>query len=343
MVKFKHIIPEGFYILDIIELNDFNRAITDFHDKKISENDYLETTKIFFSWYLNYCDTIVKGKEYDDEHIVPHIFRPKLTSPLHQREFLHKSIYISKGYVSHLLSVVTDITISRYKTTFSSLCIDLEWLITMYEVHIKKTVERVMPTSGRYPHLRPKDIFYSARSIFYIEECPDISDLYLRDIKPVVMFQIRQIIELYGKGMLGYTEINDSPGVPNKRVTQEAWKFIEKECKKATSRIHLPFSIHLILPVLDWSNSFVHTTFIYTSYIQHYAIQIVTRLFKIAEKPIVIYTGTKSLRTDIAEIRITDYNSLKSDFETHLTDKLKKVVTVNWLAPDQVGAYILSL
>ncbi|MDN3692524.1 hypothetical protein QWZ06_09670 [Chryseobacterium tructae] len=199
----------------------------------------------------------------------------------------------------------------------------------------------------RRTDLSPTDIYSAARTLFFIEEFSNIEDLYLRDLKPNVMFQIRQLLEIFGKNIVGYYSITHN-NQPVKKFTQIAWDFIDEECKKDISRIKLPFEIKTITLLNSWANDFVHTTFLHNSYIQYFAIKMLNVLFSsststsTSTKGITIYNGCKIEKYDIADITISNYNSLKDDFKNFLLTK-KQGIEINWMPIDKVGAYILSV
>jgi len=87
----------------------------------------------------------------------------------------------------------------------------------------------------------------AARSLFSIENVDSIEDISLRDLKPVVMFQIRQLIEIYGKNIIGYRDIKDLSRNPVKKFTQVSWEFLAIEIVKQNSNIKLPFDIRTII------------------------------------------------------------------------------------------------
>jgi hypothetical protein len=274
--------------------------------------------------------------------VVAAIFRLEFRTLNHELEFIRKSIYVSKAYAEHLFGSVSDKNIHRYQHTLTDLGIDLEELIINYEVKIRKSVSCGQLNSGRRRDLSPLDLWSAARTMFMIEERDGVEELYLRDVKPVVSFQIRQIIEIFGKDILGYYEIRNRNGTVNKRVSHEAWKFITEEVKRSDTRITLPFQVDLINHVSDWANNFVHTTYLYSSYIQFYALDVVSLLFKEPIVGIMTFDGKKKKLSGVAAIEIRNYFGLKQDFETYERKKVKGV-NVEWLDPSQVRAYIINL
>ena len=331
-------------VLDIKELkemrlyqSDFSKDKTDIYQRK----KYFESLNIFFDWYIDYCSTVIKGKKYPEKQICECIFRPVIKSERQWKEFLLKSMYISKSYVEYLKSKILETNIHTYEHSLKNLEIDLEWLIANFELSYKKSITSIELLSGRRKFMSPTDIYSAARTLFFIEEFDSIEALYLRDLKPVVMFQIRQLLEIFGKNLIGYYEIVDKDGKSIKKFTQIAWDFIKEEIKATNSRIDFPFDPHMILAINSWSNSFVHTTYIYSSYIQFFALKTIGLLFSSKTKGIKIYNGKMKMKFDCADIKIKDYNSLKFDFEIYLKNRMPDI-SVEWMEIEKVGAYIIS-
>lgn len=340
---FRIVDEDGNNVLDIMELAVFKYAL--FESKKDSGYDQsilFKKANAFFDWYINYSDTARKGKAYSQKQIAEIIFKDALKSEAEMKEFLLKSFLISSDYVKHLKSSITESNIKRYDHTLGNLITDLEWLISQYEVHIKKTVPSVKIESWRRKNLSPTDIYGAAKQMFFIEELENLDQLYLRDLKPVVMFQIRQLLEIYGKNILGIVDITNKDGMPVKKFTQVSWEFIAEEVKRPNPRISFPFDIQTILNINSWANSFVHTTYLYNDYIQFYALNAIKVLFMSTEKAIKTYDGQNQKKFLLADIKIRDYNALKVDFELFLTSRMSDV-RVEWDHMKNVGAHITSL
>ena len=304
--------------------------------------EYSDATKKYLSWFLTYADAVLKGKAYADATLIEQLFSTKALNKTHFKESLRCYLFVAKDYALNLLDRIDANNVLRYHHTISELDIDLEWLIVHIECIVRNKIDRVTLQSGRRPNLSPTDIFSAARELFYIEELEKVEGLYLRDLKPMVMFQIRQMLEVFGKNLLGYEEIQDAAGLPIKKFTQVAWEFIELECKKPDSRISLPFSATHIIKINSWTNNFVHTTNIHSSIIQSFALRYLSIIFRGSGKGIRVYSGVVRSKLDIADIKICEYDSLKSDFENYLNSK-KSGVVVEWINVDRVGAYIISL
>lgn len=328
----------------ILHTPSFNSFVDDLMRWEIATRrlEILEAVKVFFHWYIDYVDAILKGKTYGMDGVAAAIFRLEFKTPNHELEFLRKSIYISKAYVGHLLGSVSSENIHRYQHTLTGLGIDLEELILNYEVNIRKSIPRGQRRSGRRKDLSVMDLWSAARTIFTIEDRNGVEELYLRDVKPLVIFQIRQLIELYGNDILGYYEIRNDNGTVNKRMTHEAWKFITEEVKRTDAKIILPFNVDIINHVSNWANNFVHTTYLYSPYIQFYALEVISVLFDMPPAHIKTFDGKRRRLTGVAAIEIRDYYELRRRFEAFLRKKVNGV-KVLWLDPSNVRAYIIEL
>src|SRR5690606_401322 len=142
-------------------------------------------------------------KSYSDDKISEIVFKENFKNVNEWKEYLKKSLFLSKQYIEFISENITIKNIKTFSHTLTSLVIDLEWLLCNFEVSCLKSHERISLMSGRRKNLTPTDIHSAAWQIFRIEEATDINDLYLRDIKPIVMFQIRQMLEIFGRNIIG--------------------------------------------------------------------------------------------------------------------------------------------
>lgn len=341
MIRFEKHANE--HILDIPELNEYRKQEHKFARNKnyYNKKKLLDKVNLFFKWYLNYCKSHLKGKMYNQDNIAQVVLKLHLKNQKHWNEYLCNSLFLSQEYVQYLQNVINIKNLRAFEHTLNGLTIDLEWLISEYEINVKRTVESISLNSGRRRNLSPIDLLSAVRTLFHIEEYSKMEDLYLRDLKPLVMFQIRQLVEVFGRELIGYYSINDKDGLPVKKFTQISWDFIKEEVKKECSRIKLPFNVQTVIDINKWSNNFVHTTYIHNSYIQYFVLNTIQILFNSKTKGITIYTGKISRRMDISDIQITNYNSLKNDFEIYLKNKTPNIV-VQWMPTSKVGAYIIS-
>jgi len=76
-------------------------------------------------------------------------------------------------------------------------------------------------------------------------------------------------------------------------------------------------------------------------HIQFFVLKTIGLLFASKTKGIKIYTGKTIRKFDCADIKITNYNSLKTDFENYLTSRMPDI-SVEWMETKKVGAYIIN-
>ena len=227
----------------------------------------------------------------------------------------------------------------------------MEWLIAGIESVYKRQLPIISLTSWRKQEMKPVDIYWAAKTLFFIEEHDKIEDLDLKNLKPFVIFQIRQVLEIFGKKLLGYNSIQDKNGNSIKKFTQISWEFINYETKKTNSRIELPFDSSIITLINKWANIFVHSTFLYNSYVQYFALETIYFLFSSnSTNGFKIYNDEILLKNQCADIKIKNYESLKTDFEDflkekiNLKEKIKSIeISVDWMSPHETESYIVSL
>ena len=342
MINF-HIANDRTY-LDIEELKVLKESENDFilnKDDQKSIERYYESSCRFLDWYVTYSSRVLNGRVYKDRQISNYVFKFKFKSEKQYIIYILNCVYISKLYVEYIRTKITYKNIKKHHFVISHLVVDLESLIAKHEIFIVKSTKKLSLGSQRRKNLDPREIYFAAKTMFYIEEIEKIEDLYLRDLKPVVMFQLRQLLEMFGKNLIGYYSIEDTSGNPVKKFSQVAWEFIRIETKKESPRIVFPFDIEIILSINNWANDFVHSTFLHDSYLQFYALETVKLIFASKTKGILTYDGKMTRKFDCADIKIYNYNSIKLDFENYLRSKMSNII-VEWMDIKSVGGYIIS-
>lgn len=308
--------------------------------------DYYNAIIDYLKWFVSYTSIIFPaGKSFNIDCIASCVFPKQKSLTEHQfKEYIHKSIYLAKEYIEYLIPKITESNFKRFEHTMHDILTDTEWLLSNYEVFYKGRDISIYKTHGSRKSLSVSDIYSAACELFTIETVPDIERLYLRDLKPFVMFQIRQMLEKLGRNLIGFSSIKDDKNDEIKKFTQVAWDFIQKKNGKGIWKIEFPCNLATVLAIHDWANKFVHTTYIYSNYIQFFALKVMGKLLEPPKDYVTIYSGSKYIHNlDYGDIRIHRYNCLKEDFEKYIKDKMP-VANVVWF-PDvkSVGAYIISL
>lgn len=291
-----------------------------------------------------FCTTVLKGKKYAERSLADYIFTSNFKSINQYQEYLKRSLFIAQQYLSNFVSKINSANIEKYKDGLHVMRIDFEWLLTQIELHIIKSTKKIMMHSGRNKHKDPFSIFSVASTLFNIEDLKKLDDLYIYDLKPYSVFAIRQLIEIYGKNLLGFHSVIDANGNFSKKHLYSAWAFIKEELKKPKPRISIPFDIEIILKIEKWSNRFVHTAYHADCYIIWKALQMLKPLFIPITTPIKIYNGKNQRKFFIPEIKIQRYSTLKASFTKYVNKgaKAKGQYKVVWLNIENVGAYIIS-
>lgn len=346
-VNLQFITEEKSYVLNISELKELRESMID-------KNRYFDSLLKYFQWYNQYCDDIFKNKVYDEDTLIREVFMSrKIKTDTQYDNVIQKHLYLCNEYVKFLQKSLTQNNLERYKHNIWRLDYDIERLILIREGRKQNISEdSLYMTCGIKRALSTRDMFDACRELFYIENIDDINKLYLMDLKPVVTFQIRQIIELYGKRMLGLGGIyHHNDGSAAKQFTQIAWTFIkERNGKSKAWNIELPFNLNNILALNDWANGYTHTAKIDSPYLQYYALNVLTALFVCTNMPINTIHGSR-WSTMFAPIKISGYSAMKKDFENYIQPQRKFLCFFKkkrndydtvWASAQDVQAYILS-
>lgn len=297
----------------------------------------------FFKWYNNYVISIVKKSEYSKVFICNAVFRNNIKTAKQVKDYIFANLYISNKYVEYIQKVINnEKNIKKYKSVIELLKIDLERIIVETEVHHKKSKPKLQLMSGSRKSLLPIEMLSNAETLFYIEKYKKIEEIYSRDLRPLTIFQIRQLLEVYGKKLLGYYSIVNGNDMPIKQFSQISWDFIKKEVKEKKPKIKLPFDIDVITKINKWANTFVHTGYFCSNYMLHFVLECINDLFKQPSSHIKIYNGKCPVNINYGAVEIIDYNVLKQNFEKYLKKKSSDA-NVKWLELKDVGAYIVSL
>lgn len=347
MVQFKQI-QNGANTLQMLEMNEYTAVVNYMRhpNSKKARVAYVKKIKLFFKWFVDYADSILPSRAYQIEPMMPILLPLKnIKSTTNLQSHFRYKIYLLRKYVNHIDQNITDKTVDRYNHDLLSLGCEMDYCICCYE-QLKDNTKKIATHTWMSNILTIKDIFSAANELIYIEETPDISNIYLRDLKPNVIFQIRQLIELYGKLIIGYQDIkNSTTGDSIHKFTQIAWEFIEARNAKTNWDIIFPIDQSIIVRINKWSNRFVHSGTFTPTYIQAFILEIISKLLVPSTNSVQIYDGTMKHSLIHGDIRINNYNNLKADFQNYIDNKMggPGKATIDWNSKEQVAAYIISL
>ena len=176
----------------------------------------------FLDWFLTYANSVLPPKPYKEETMIPILFPLKaIQSQTNLISHFRYKTYILREYVNHLKSVMTQSNIDRYEHELLFLSSEMDYIICSLETLKNKAGTVYTPHIHSSYELMTRDILSAANELLFIEEAPDIANIYLRDLKPYVIFQIRQFIEIIGKNIIGYRDIcNASTGESIHKFTE---------------------------------------------------------------------------------------------------------------------------
>lgn len=301
----------------------------------------------FLDWFLTYANSVLPPKPYKEETMIPILFPLKaIQSQTNLISHFRYKTYILREYVNHLKSVMTQSNIDRYEHELLFLSSEMDYIICSLETLKNKAGTVYTPHIHSSYELMTRDILSAANELLFIEEAPDIANIYLRDLKPYVIFQIRQFIEIIGKNIIGYRDIcNASTGESIHKFTQIAWEFIEAKNDKSTWKIAFPVDQNIIVRINKWSNRFVHSGKFTPNYMHAFLLKCLGKLLKPVQSPVTIYDRTNHQSLLYGDIKITKYNDLMNEFQSYIDTKTggPGKAIIHWLPKDKVHAYIISL
>lgn len=336
--------------VDIQELKILSSNIENYYsiNPVVSSEVLYKSLEDYIEWILNYTNGIFQGKIISYDNLAPTLFCVNgFKKKSAYKEFVKNNLYALRSYIQALKSTIDIRYIDRYKTLLLNLCCESEFAIVEYEKYYNKAPSSLMCAHGRRPELSTLDMSFAMNELFFIEHS-DFSKFDYRDIKPNTIFIIRQFLEIFWRNVIGYSNITEQySNAPIKKFTQVAWQFIEVN-NKAGSRwyIQFPLKTKTISLVNTWANSFVHKTYIYDSHIQYMAMLVCRELMKVPLKSVQCFIDTNhpqaKMSTHFGDIRIKNYYALMDDFESDIKHKMPNS-KINWLALQNVGAYIVTV
>jgi len=330
--------------MDIKVLQALDAAREQFKKTKaVADGDvYFQSIIDVMDWMITYAQDVFNGKKYDDEHLIPRVFvaETDIKKVNTYKDHIRYCLYIASDYAQTMKNnILQRAHLDRYENLTYQIESDFEWLIAQYESCFKGAND-VEVLHGSSPDLMPRQILFAANNLYYLEDVPQVEDLDFRNMKPYMMFHLRQLLELLGKNLIGYRNITDKNGRIVPKMTQVSWQFLDEKCKNAKWNIQMPLPLNCVVKISKWANSFVHTTRIYSIYLQFYALTLTAKLMKIPATGVNTFFQRGHWNVNYGDFRIENYYWLKKDFERYVWDRGKSFV--EWKPLDKVGAYLLT-
>lgn len=336
--------PFGGSYMDIRELQALDAAREQYmKTKALTDGDtYFQSIISVMDWMITYAQDVFNGKQYDDEHLIPKVFvaESDIKKKNTYKDYIRCSLYIAADYAKTMKNKILQRPyLDRYENLTFQIESDFEWLIAQYE-YCFKGANDVHVLHGSSPDLMPRQILFAANNLYYLEDVPKVEDLDFRNMKPYMMFHLRQLLELLGKNLIGYRNITDKSGRIVPKMTQVSWQFLDESSKDAKWNLTMPLSLKCVVKISKWANSFVHTTRIYSIYLQYYALTLTAKLMKMPGNGINTFFQCGHRNVNYGDFRVENYYWLKKDFERYVWERGKNYV--EWKPIDKVGAYLLS-
>ena len=335
--------PNGEKYLDIPEMRTLSDAEMNFKSKgdEDSKNDFLAAFHAFLDMCIAYCTDVFKDATYENEKLAYDVFIFEANSENQYKSYLRSTLYIAKLYAQKWKELINVNNIANCNSLTNSLLADFDWLFTEYENHFKN--HDVQPSSWSRRILCSRDMLWMMGFLTFMEQWTDMSKISFRDIRPYSIFMVRQCLEISGKSLIGYYNIEDDNGKVIKSLTQVPWEYLPIAEKKGY--VKLPFAANCVATLNTWTNSFVHTSFFYNNFVQYFAADFMWELFRPrkAGESLTLYNGKPAgYNLAYGDFRLTKYDEMKADFEQFIKTKTKQQFKINWLSKDDVEGYILS-
>lgn len=330
--------------MDIKELQALDTAREQYKKTKVAADGdaYFQAIINVMDWLIAYAKDVFNGQKYDDEHLIPMLFvsEADIKKENAYKQYIRYCLYIAADYAESMKdNVLQRDYLDRYENLTYQIESDFEWLVARFECCFKGAND-VEVMHGSAPDVMPRQIMFTANNLYYLEDVPQVEDLDFRNMKPYMMFHLRQLLELLGKNLIGYRNITDRCGSIIPKMTQVSWQFLEEKNKNAKWSIQLPLSLKSVVRLSKWANGFVHTTRIYSIYLQFYALTVVGKLMKAPAAGINTFFQHGHWNVNYGDFKVENYYWLKKDFEKYVWERGKNYV--EWKPLDKVGAYLMS-
>lgn len=307
-------------------------------EQKNYERFLVDSINGFFDWYLSYSEAARNGRVYSKKKLSEILTQDRIDNVKDVKEFLLKNFLISEDYIKYLRAEITEVNVATYIDKLHQLANDLVWLISEYNQYQLKSIKSIWPGRRKPDSAVAPDFHISALNLFHVESQQEAGDHYIGDTTPAVVNHIWRLFESYAQKVLGYTDVLDQHGNSIDEITQVSWDFIATEVRGTNPRISLPFEALTMRNIATWANGYTHTTYQHNGYIQFWVLREIYFLFG--------WTNTKEIRDHNkylpTNIKISDYNGFKSDFEAYLTARIPGSI-IKWDEIKNVGALIISL
>jgi len=310
----------GELYLDIPEMRALSQSQSAFYsntENPALQNQLFADLQAFLDFCISYANIVFHAMTYNFDHVAPQLFVTRITSQGQYNSYLRYSLYASMLYAEKLRAGLQLSDMINCQELILTILAYYEWLLKEYENNVAGNNVSIV-CHGSRRRMNPMDLKYVANQLMFLEQIGSLSQVDYRNIKPVVMFVIRQCLEQLGKNLIGFEDIVDQGDHPIHQFTQVAWTFLHEMEKNNKNVALLPIQAVSIHALNSWTNSYVHSPYIYASYVQFYALEMLYEFSRLAHTAVTIYDGTSHQSLTYGNFIVPSYTNMKQEFEAYL-------------------------
>lgn len=322
-------------IIDSPEIKKMNRLSSS--TNKITDKEKYEIVRDYLLFVRDYCVKELDGKAFDIPYMVPRLYNQ---TSLNQQMF-ECVLFALKEYVEEFIKVLSKENIGRYNDIIHILRNDVDEVMLCNEEQIKRGISGAIKNTMSPWFASPEKLLECSFSHLFAEEYNPSKGLCTGAMHTTMLFNIRQTLELVGKGIIGFTFVKDAAGSPSHKFSQVAWDFLLDYDTRFSGDILLNVPINCVSAISKWANRFIHTGFMEPLYMQYYAYYVVETLMRPPKTSFVNRDGTRHSALDFGDYRLKNYDRIKSEFEKYCKSKLS-TCSIEWSDEKYVQAHIIS-
>lgn len=327
----------GITILNIPEFEGLSSCVNNYRHHKTwcKRRKYYKAFHAFLRFYISYANSLIANTPFTEEERIREIF----VAPTSKDRELLAYVEALKEYAEFLDDAFNSVGMMHNADDVVFMMLsDCELVLRGVEqVFNNRSITGCYWTRGE---INLRDITWAMSQLFTLPQSVSRSYIDVRNIQPLTIFMIRQFIETCVKRALGIIDIEKS-GKPAIGLTTPMLKFFFNTTLHNGFTIQCPVASDCILAIEKWTNKYIHTAIQSQYYIVYNAWMYVNQLIMPASTPVQIFTGRYSQSLLHGDIRITNYNTLKAEFENYINPNGK--YTIKWMSPENAGSYVISL
>jgi hypothetical protein len=331
--------PLGDTYLNIGEFVNLHKARKKYthHATKPNESTYFDAFKSFLDFMSSYADANVGGLTHDEAASKIYGSTVRQTKKIAQARLLAAKVYAdeirNQVYRPEMMSNVYELV--------TNLLSEFEDVLILSERLLYRNIASAKAYFAPDTSFQMTDVVSAANQLMFAYATKEMSTFDYRNTLPYVIVQVRQLIENIAFNSIGVERVlNSRGGVANGVITETLNFLIDSQSAHGYS-IKFPVSPNNLHALYKWSCSFVHKGTLSSGYIIHYAFFLTKKLIEAPLHQVRIYTGVCHLDYRYGDIKIRNYNNLKTAYINKISPRGWR--NIDWLPIENVGAYILSV